>query len=157
MFLFCVLPPNVPLGWLAVLRGGECKCWGLSGDPHDQMCPDHRSTKITRWVSKSLNSVCEIKFLNSQCAQISCIPLFVPLEVLLFWGLNALALYSNWPGFKFHLCHTPGVWLWASHFPPHSLNFLIYKTRIIIVLRSESYFKDSGTSVCKICSMVPET
>lgn len=54
------------------------------------------------------------------------------------------------------LSHTRCVALGKS-LPPHSLNFLIYKMRIIIVLRSESYFKDSGTSVCKICSMVPET
>lgn len=50
-------------------------------------------------------------------------------------------------------CHTPGVWLWASDFTPWCLNFLIMG--IMIVLMSESYFKDSGTSVYKEFSMAP--
>ena len=80
-------------------------------------------------------------------------------KVGLLWARpgTGVGVQGRLPGFKCHLCYTPGVWLWASHFTLQSFNFLIYKTGIIIVLMSESYFKDSGTSACKMFSVVPET
>lgn len=79
----------------------EIKWWCAWPDvPPSQKCQN-----IPDELVNALYSVCERKMEKLPMCIKRYIPLFVPLEVLIFWGLSTLALYSGWPGFRSYLCH----------------------------------------------------